>query len=124
MSQFPDLFRMAHFKEATMDQMFSRYGEHIRWNLSLLRSLNDWKEESACNLLAKLVAMELKPQGNDDELVWPYDSKGSFNIKSFCKAIYDQSMCPVFHSAAKWSRGGQKLLQKLFFFFFFFGLPP
>ena len=28
-SQYPNLYRMARFKEATMDQMFSRNGEHI-----------------------------------------------------------------------------------------------
>ena len=110
-SQFPNLFRIACFKEATVDQMFSRNGEHVHWDLSLVRSTNDWEEESVCNLLTKLVAMEVKVQVND-ELVWPYDSKGSFNIKSFCKAIYDRSLCPGFPSQLF---GGQKLLQKLFF---------
>jgi len=100
-SQFPDLVRMVRFKEATVDQMFSRNGEHLHWDLSFFRSPNDWEEESACNLLAKLAAMEVKPQGKD-ELVWPHDSKGSFNIKSFCKAIYDRSLSPGFPSVAIW----------------------
>ena len=82
-----------------------------------MRSPNDWEEESACNLLAKHAAMEVKAQGND-ELVWPHDSKGSFNIKSFCKAIYDRSLCPGFPSA---TIGGPKFLQKIAFLL---GLPP
>jgi len=51
---------MARFKEATVDQMFSKNGEHIHWDLSLLRSPNDWEEESAYNLLAKFAAMRVK----------------------------------------------------------------
>jgi len=40
-----------------------------------VRSPNDWEEESVCNLLAKLAAMEVNPQG-DDEQAWPHDPKG------------------------------------------------
>ena len=45
--------------------------------------------------------MEVKAQVND-ELVWPHDSKGSFNIKSFCKVVYDRFLCPGFPSVAIW----------------------
>jgi len=66
--------------------------------------------------------MEVKPQGND-ELVWPHDSKGSFDIKSFYKALYDWSLSPGFPSATIWkSKAPPKAF--FFFFFFFFGLPP
>ena len=100
-SQYPNLYRMARFKEATMDQMFSRNGEHIHWDLSFVRRLNDWEEENVCNLLAILDAREIKARVND-ELLWSLDSKGSFNIKSFCKAVYDRPLCPGFHSTAIW----------------------
>ena len=40
-----------------------------------MRSPNDWEKESVCILLAKLAAMEVRPQG-DDELAWPHDPKG------------------------------------------------
>ena len=90
---------MARFKETMVDQMFSRNGQHIHWDLSFVRRPNDWEEESACNLLAILGGMEVKAQVND-ELVWPLDSKGSFDIKSFYKAVYDRSLCPGFPSAS------------------------
>ena len=35
-SQFPNLYRMARFKDGAVDQMFSRNGEHIHWDLYLL----------------------------------------------------------------------------------------
>ena len=66
-----------------------------------MRRPNDWEEESACHLLAILAGMKVKAQVND-ELVWPLDSKGSFNIKSFCKAVYDRSLCPDFPSTTIW----------------------
>jgi len=108
MYKFPDLFGMARFKEAMVDQMFSRDGEHIQWDLSLLRSPNDWEEESTCNLLAKLDVMEVKPQGND-ELVWPHDSKGAFNIKSFCRPLMI-GLCVLFFLQQLFA--GEKLLHK------------
>jgi len=108
---------MARFKEATMDQMFSRNGEHIHWDLSFVRRLNDWEEENVCNLLAILDAREIKARVND-ELLWSLDSKGSFNIKRFCKAVYDHPLCPGFPSKAIWkSKAPLKA-------FFFLGLPP
>jgi len=64
--------------------MFSRNGEHIHWDLSFVRRRNDWEEESACNLLAILAAMEIKAQVND-ELVWPLDSKGSLISRVFIR---------------------------------------
>jgi len=100
-SQFSNLYRMAHCKEATVDQMFITNGEHIHWDLSFVRRLNDWEEESVCNLLAILAAREVKAQVND-KLVWPLDPRGSFNIKSFCKVVYDRPLCPGFPSTAIW----------------------
>ena len=100
-SQFPILYRMVRFKEVTVAQMFSRSGEHIHWDLSFVRRLNDWEEESVCNLLAILAEREVRAQ-DIDELVWPLDSKGSFTITSLCKAVYDQPLCPGFPSAPIW----------------------
>ena len=66
-----------------------------------MRKLNDWEEESVCNLLAILASREVRDQIKD-ELVWTLDVKGSFNIKSFCKAVFDRPFCPGFLSAAIW----------------------
>ena len=100
-SQFPNLYRIAHLKEATVNQMFSRNGNHIHWDLSFVRRLNDWEEESVCNLLALLAAREVNAQVND-KLVWPLDPNGSFNIKSYCKAVDDWPLCPDFPLLAIW----------------------
>ena len=47
------------------------------------------------------IAREVKAQVND-KLVWPLDPKGSFNIKSFCKAVDDWPLCLDFPSIAIW----------------------
>jgi len=107
-SQFPNLYRIAHLKEATVNQMFSRNGKHIHWDLSFVRRLNDWEEESVCNLLAILAAREVNAQVND-KLVWPLHPNGSFNIKSFCKAVDDRPLCTDFPSLVIWrSKAPQK----------------
>ena len=52
-----------------------------------MRSLNDWKGNSICTLLALLIGKEVLPCGND-EIVWLLNSKGSFTVKSFCSTQY------------------------------------
>jgi len=61
-----------------------------------VRRLNDWEEESVCNLLAILAAREVKAQVND-KLVWPLDPN-----KSYCKTVDDWPLCPDFPSLAIW----------------------
>jgi len=78
-----------------------------------LRSPSNWEDESVCNLLAKLAAMEVKRKGND-ELVSRHDLQGSFNIKSFCNAFQDWSRCSDFPLVAIWRA---KAPQNAFFFF-------
>ena len=107
-SQFPNLYRIAHLKEATVNQMFSRNGKHIHWDLSFVRRLNDWEEESVCNLLALLAAREVNAQVND-KLVWPLDPNGSFKIKSYCKAVMI-GLCVLI--SLPWLSGGQKPRRK------------
>jgi len=57
--QFPDLFKMARFSDATVRQMVSWNGNQNRWNIIFLRSPSDWEEESILNLLALLANTEL-----------------------------------------------------------------
>ena len=47
---FPDLFRMARLKYATVKEVVSWNGDISHWNLTFVRSHNDWEENSICNL--------------------------------------------------------------------------
>ena len=72
-SQFPSLFRIARFKDATIQEVVSRNGDTSHWNLTFVRSLHDWEEDSICCLLALLAGTQVLSQGND-EIVWPFNS--------------------------------------------------
>ena len=82
-TQFPSLFRMARHKNATVLDVVSWNGNVYHWDLSFVRSLNDWEEDTVWSMLALLASKEVLPQGND-VIVWPFNSKGSFSVKSFC----------------------------------------
>ena len=82
-TQFPNLFRMARHKNAMVHDMIFWNGDVYHWNLTFVRSLNDWEEGSIYSLLALLASKEVLPQGND-VIVWALDLKGSFSLKSFC----------------------------------------
>ena len=84
---FPDLFRMTRLKYATVKAV-SWNGDISHWNFTFVRSLNDWEEDSICNLLAVLAGKKDLSQGND-EIVWPLNSKGSFSVKSFCSTQFE-----------------------------------
>jgi len=84
--QFSDLFRMARFKDVTMQQVVSWNGDQNHWNIIFSRSYNDWKEESVLNLLALLATTKVLPVG-DYRMIWPHDSKGKFTIKSFYRVL-------------------------------------
>ena len=79
---------MARLKHATIHEVVSWNGDASHWNLAFVRNLNDWEEDSFCELLAILAGKEVLSQ-EKDEIVWPFNSKGSFSIKSFCSTHSD-----------------------------------
>ena len=114
-SQFPVLYRLARFKEATVDQMLSRSGEHIHWDLSFVRRLNDWEEESVCNLLAILAEREVPRILMSWFGLWIL--KGRFLLRAFVRL----SMIGLWVLVSlRQLYGGRKLLQKSAFLL---GLP-
>jgi len=82
-TQFPDIFRMIGFKYASVQEVVSKNGDTRHWNLTFVRSLNDWKKDNICSFLALLIGKEVLSRGND-EIVWRLNFKGSFPVNSFC----------------------------------------
>jgi len=64
---------MARLKVATEHDAVSWNGDICHWNLTFVRSLNDWEEDSICSLLALLAGKEALPQGNE-VVVWSLNS--------------------------------------------------
>ena len=50
---------MAHLKYAAVKIVVSWNGDISYWNLNFVRSLNDWEDDSICNLLAVLAGKEV-----------------------------------------------------------------
>ena len=65
-TQFPSLFRMAHLMNAMVREVVSWNGDICHWNLTFVRSRNDWEEDSICSLLALFAGMQVLSQGNDE----------------------------------------------------------
>ena len=63
---FPDLFRIARLKHATVNEVVSWNGDVSHWDFIFVRGLNDWEEDSVCNLLAVLADKKVMSQGNDE----------------------------------------------------------
>ena len=99
--QFPNLSRMARFKDATVQQAVSWNGDENHWNITFLRSPNDLEEESVLNLLALLANTKAAPMG-DDKIFRPHDS----NVGRFMKD-------PVILLFPPMQSGGLRLLPKL-----------
>ena len=70
-TQFPSLFRMTHLKNAMVDEVVSWNVDICHWNLTFVRSLNDWEEDSVWGLLALLAVSRSCP---NDEIVWRLNS--------------------------------------------------
>ena len=83
MTQFPGLFRMAYFKDATIQEAVSQNGAISHWNLTLVRSCNDCEEDNICSSLTLLASKQVLSQGNE-EIVWQLNSKESFPVENFC----------------------------------------
>ena len=83
---------MARHKNATVHDVIFWNGDVYHWNLTFVRSLNDWEEGSICSLLALLASKEFLPQGNN-VIEWPLDHKGSFSVKSFCSTQVEATRC-------------------------------
>jgi len=88
----------------------SRNGDQNHWNITFLRSPNDWEEESVLNLLV-LLANTKVALVDDDKFIWPHGSKAKFTIKSFYRESMKDRVILLLPAQSR----GLKLLPKLAF---------
>jgi len=64
---FPNLFKMATLRNATVEEVLSWNVSLGVWHISFTRSPNDWAEESILSLLALLANsdVDVQSEGND-----------------------------------------------------------
>jgi len=87
-AQFPNLFRMASSREATVQEILSWNGSMHFWNITFTRSPNAWEEESILNLLSLLAELKVDIHlVGEDHIVWSLNSRGIFYVKSVCEKM-------------------------------------
>eukprot|EP00268_Persea_americana_P041154 TRINITY_DN40_c1_g1_i12.p1 TRINITY_DN40_c1_g1~~TRINITY_DN40_c1_g1_i12.p1 ORF type:complete len:212 (+),score=26.43 TRINITY_DN40_c1_g1_i12:1343-1978(+) len=84
--QFPDLFRCAQDKEATVSSYMSITGDQRVWCPIFRRNLKDNEESQFFNLLNSLNSVTIQDSRIDDR-VWTTSKNGSFLVSSFFKTI-------------------------------------
>ena len=85
-AQFPDLFRCAQDKEATVSSHVSAIGGRVVWGPTFRRNLKDNEEFQFIGLLNSLDSLIIQ-NSRADARVWIASKNGSFSVSSFFKAI-------------------------------------
>jgi hypothetical protein len=78
---YPGLYNLASNKEAFIADNYDLMSGSSQWNISFVRSLNDWKVDDLASLYSLLYSYNL--DGGDDKMWWVPNRKGKFEVKSF-----------------------------------------
>jgi hypothetical protein len=78
---YPGLYSLASNKEASITDNFDSVSGSLQWNISFMRSLNDWKVDDLASLYSLLYSYNLG--GGADKIWWVPNRKEKFEVKSF-----------------------------------------
>jgi hypothetical protein len=78
---FPGLYSLASNKEASIADNFDSVSGSRQWNISFVRSLNDWEVDDLVSLYSLLYSYNLG--GGADKIWWVPNRKGKFEVRSF-----------------------------------------
>jgi hypothetical protein len=78
---FPGLNSLASNKEASITDNFESMSGSRQWNISFVRSLNDWEVNDLASLYGLLYSYNLG--GGADKIWWVPNRKGKFEVRSF-----------------------------------------
>jgi hypothetical protein len=78
---FPSLYSLASNKEVSIANNHESMIRSHQWNVSFLRSLNDWEVEDLASFYSLLYSYMLG--GEADKIWWVLSRKGKFEVRSF-----------------------------------------
>jgi hypothetical protein len=78
---YQGLYNLVSNKEAFIADNYDLISGTHQWNISFVRSLNDWEVEELASLYSLLYSFNL--DGGDDKMWWVPNRKGKFEVKSF-----------------------------------------
>jgi hypothetical protein len=89
---FPGLFSLASNKEATIADNFDVVSGSRQWNISFMRSLNDWEVEDLASLYSLLYSYNFG--GGADKMWWVPKRKGKFEVSSYYAILTSKDSVP------------------------------
>jgi hypothetical protein len=89
---FPGLYSLASNKEATIAGNHDSLSGSHQWNVSFLRSLNDWEVEDLASFYGLLYSYTL--DGGNDKIWWVPSKKGKFEVRSFYNTLISNDSLP------------------------------
>jgi hypothetical protein len=92
MEVYSGLYNLASNKEALIADNFDSLSGSFQWNVSFLRSLNDWEVEDLASFYSLLYSYNLG--GGVDKIWWVPNRKGKFEVRSFYNVIIYKVSCP------------------------------
>jgi hypothetical protein len=87
---FPSLFSIARYKEAWVKENFIWRNGIVEWNVIFVRSVQDWEVDVVSSFFEKLYSCKIS-HGNEDCIRWSPSKKGTFEVKTFYKALSSQN---------------------------------
>jgi hypothetical protein len=96
---YPGLYSLANNKEASIADNFDSVSGSRQWNISFVRSLNDWEVDDLVSLYSLLYTF--KWGHGVDKIWWVPNKKGKFEVKSFY-SILNSSICFPFPWKSIW----------------------
>lgn len=86
---FPQIFTITKYKDILIIDSFKEIvGGKMKWQVNVLRSLNDWEINEYENLLSTLSLITL--DGSNNQPFWSLTSTEVFLVKSFYKYLTKQ----------------------------------
>jgi hypothetical protein len=89
---FPGLFNIASNNEASIADNIDLSSGSRKWNVSFLRSLNDWEVDDLVLFHSLLYSHNL--DGGVDRIWWVPDRKGKYVVKSFYNVLISRDCSP------------------------------
>jgi hypothetical protein len=84
--EFPGLYNIASFKDASIADSMEYSSESIQWNIQFSRLIHDWEVGDLATFYKCLYEYKLRGEGRD-KLWWMPSRKGVFEVKSFYRAL-------------------------------------
>jgi hypothetical protein len=89
---FPGLYSLACNKEASIADNLDLSSGSQQWNVTFMRSLNDWEVEDLAPFYSLLYSSTLN--GGVDKIWWVPNRKGKFEVKSFYNILISNVSVP------------------------------